>query len=1066
MIGTFFSSLVWWQLPQKLGRATARCVLCSLCLCLILDAEADDRVDFNRDVRPILSDNCFLCHGPAESTRASDMRLDDRQVALESGAVEPGKPQESALIERILSDDPEEMMPPVESNKRLTSQQKDTLRRWIEQGAEYQPHWSFVAPQKSGQVSGNPIDHFIRERLKRESLEFSSRADLNILLRRVTFDLNGRAPQWSEVKAFHDDVKQRGFETAYETVVDRLLAAPAYGERMALAWLDAARYGDSSVMHADGNRDMWPWRDWVVKAYNENMPFDQFTVEQLAGDLLPAATMQQKIASGFNRNHATSDEGGAFPEELRVEYVVDRVQTTSTVWMGLTVECSQCHDHKYDPISQEEYYKFFAYFNNTTDPGMQTRSGNQSPVVRVISAEQKAEIAAANGRVSQLTKSIADYRKSCAPQYEAWQQVARAELAGKDKPAEIPGMIHRFPLDEAEGKTLKETVAGVEALLAAGKLETIDRVGNVAVQLDGKTHFTSAQTASDLKYDQPFTLAAWIKSDGKSGGAVLSRMDVSQAYRGFDVWVQAGRVGTHIIHQWPGNAIKALSKDQLVPNQWQHVVISYDGGQKASGVKIYIDGKLSENNVESDSLKGTIETEVAFRIGGRTPGANWKGGVDDIRIYTRELTVDEVPLAKADPIAAILAVESGQRTEGQENVLLDFFLSQHDSNHQKLTADLAATQKKIVDLNANPITSMVMQDHAPEKMRSTFVLDRGQYDAPLKERPVVPGVPAALPPLSADSPPNRLGLAQWLTRPDHPLTARVAVNRYWMLLFGEGLVRTLGDFGAQGMSPSHPELLDWLAVEFIESGWNVKAMLKRLVMSQTYCQTARRETVHLERDPENVLLARSPRFRLQGEMIRDHALDVAGLLVDQLGGPGVKPYQPPNIWNEVSLNGGLRYPQDKGKKLYRKSMYTYWKRSAPMPNMIIFDAPSREKCVVQRARTNTPLQALVTLNDPQFVEAARVLAERILKTEEDDQKRIALVYQLCVSRNPKPQEQKVVMDLLNDQRARFAGAPETAGQLLSIGEFPRDETLQAAEHAAWSVICQMILNLDETLTRG
>ena len=957
-------------------------------------------------------------------------------------------------------------MPPPDSNKQLTDEQRSILRRWIQEGAEYQPHWAFIAPQKKGLVAGNPIDHFVRERLEREGLKPAGQAALHSLLRRVSFDLNGRAPTTVETELFQAEVKKRGLESAYESVVDRLLASPAYGERMTLAWLDAARYGDSSVMHADGQRDMWPWRDWVIHAYNRNMPFDQFTIEQLAGDLLPNATMDQKIASGFNRNHGTSDEGGAFPEELRVEYVVDRVQATSTVWMALTMECSQCHDHKYDPISQKEYYQFFAYFNNTTDPGMQTRNGNQAPVVRVIGPEQKAELAAATARVEELTKAIDTHRRECLPQFEAWQVAAAAEAARAEQTVELEGITHWFPLDESEGTALKNTVTAGSLTLDAGKLQTLDRAGNVALDLNGGTHFSSAETAPELKKDEPFTLAAWIKSDGKSGGAVFSRMDVAQAYRGFDLWVQGRSVGTHIIHQWPGNAIKVMSKDQLVPNEWQHVVISYDGGQKADGVKIYIDGKLSENRVESDGLQGTIETKIPFRIGGRSPGANWKGGVDDIRIYRRALSADEVPFAKSDPIAAIHAIEPDDRNESQRKVLMDFYLNHHDTVYQELSSELGAVNKQIADLNANPITSMMMTDNPQQKMRSTFVLDRGQYDSPKKEEPISVGVPAALPPLPADAPPNRLGLAQWLTQPTHPLTARVAVNRYWTMLFGNGLVRTVGDFGAQGTPPSHSDLLDWLAVDFVESGWDVKATLKQMVMSETYRQSSRRTEDSQQNDPENVLLSRSPRFRLQGELIRDHALWVGGLLVDQLGGPGVKPYQPPNIWNEVSLNGGLRYPQDKGGKLYRKSMYTYWKRSAPMPNMMIFDAPSREKCVVQRARTNTPLQALVTLNDPQFVEAARNLAARILKGESDDGKRVDLAYRLCTSRPVSQREQAIVLELLKDQRQRFNDSPESAEQLLGVGESPRDSSIQPAEHAAWTVISQMIMNLDETLTRG
>jgi len=1025
---------------------------------------AEDKLDFNRDIRPILSDNCFLCHGPAASTRAAELRLDKREPAIAANAIKPGNPSESDLVDRIFSDDPDSIMPPPDSNKKLTSQQKEILKRWIKEGAEYQQHWSFVSPER--QPEAKSIDQFVAKKLSTVPLNGTPPAQPETLIRRVTFDLNGIPPTPAEVQQFKNDIAGRGIDAAYQTLVDRLLARNAYGERMALAWLDAARYGDSSVMHADGPRDMWPWRDWVINAYNTNMPFDQFTIEQLAGDLLPNATVEQKIASGFNRNHATSDEGGAFAEELRVEYVVDRVKTTSTVWLGLTMECSQCHDHKYDPISQEEYYQFFAYFNNTTDPGMQTRNGNQSPTVRVIPTELRTQLDSLQLSIEAAKKKLAERKDAAEPEFLTWVDQASQKVGVKIKNAEPTGLTQWYPLDETTGNKLTNSVSGAIANKEKGKWQNADRSGTKALDLNGKTQFISNEKTIEIKNDQPFSFAAWIKTDGKSSGAVFSRMDVPQAYRGYDMWVQGRSIGTHVVNTWPSNALKAVSVDQLKINTWQHVIITYDGSQKAKGVKIHIDGKLSDNAVEADTLDGATETTAAFKIGSRSQGANWRGGVDDIRIYDRALSTKEINSFPGNPIEHILSIPPNERQAAQINALKQHFFSTVDQDSMTIASQLAEANSKQQALNAKPLTTMVMQDNPADKMRTTYILERGQYDSPQEEKPVNAGVPAALPPLPELAPTNRLGLAQWLTQPEHPLTARVAVNRYWMMLFGQGLVRTPGDFGAQGMPPTHPELLDWLAVEFVESGWDVKHLLKLMVTSGTYRQSSRRSSLQQQQDPENLLLSYSPRFRLQGEFIRDQALFVSGLLTDQTGGASVKPYQPPNIWNEVSLNGGLRYRQDKGKNLYRKSMYTYWKRSAPMPNMMIFDSPSREKCVIQRARTNTPLQALVTLNDPQFVEAARKLAERILTESAETSTRIDSAYQLCTSRKANSREHVVIKNLLEDERRRFTESPENAKQFLAVGESPKSASISEIDLAAWSVICQMILNLDETLTRN
>lgn len=1016
-------------------------------------------VDFNRDVRPILSDTCFKCHGPGENK--GDLRLDLREDALDAGVLSPGDVQKSELIARLKSKDPDELMPPPEAHKPLSARQIQILEDWIAQGAPYDQHWSFKAPQKGSAHAS--IDEFINDRLVKVGLTPLKQADRRTLIRRASFDLTGLPPSPEEIDDFLRDESAQ----AWEKVIDRLLASDHYGERMALAWMDAARYGDTSVMHADGARDMWPWRDWVIGAYNSNMPFDQFTIEQIAGDLLPQATVSQKVASGFNRNHATSDEGGAFAEELRVEYVADRVQTTSNVWMGLTLECCQCHDHKYDPISQEEYYKFFAYFNNTTDPGMQTRNGNQAPFVEVVDPVREEQLKKLALEEKVIKTEIHDYRLSVrkSAAFSQWVNQEKTKIL-QQKPEPSPlGLAHWFGL--SKGEQLREQVTGSALTLEKGKFIQSKRGESNALKLNGATQFKFEKEVA-LEFNQPFTFAAWIKPSGKAQGAIFSKMDDQSSYRGIDFWVENGRVGSHIIHSWSDNAIKVVATQELIPDEWQHVVLTYDGGAKASGIKIYLNGKLSEVGVQADTLTQTIKTPQPFRIGGRSTGSLIKAEIDDLRIYDHAFTVEEVlSVAGSDPIKAILAKDSPERTEREWSTLIDSYLVSHDKRYQNLTEKLQKNLKESEALEKKPVTSMVMQDLSPDKMRMTYILDRGAYDSPKKEKIISPGVPSSLPALAQDSPPNRLGLARWLTRADHPLTARVAVNRYWMLLFGEGLVRSVGDFGAQGALPSHPELLDWLAVEFISSGWDVKAMIKRMVLSETYKRSSIIDPMHLQKDATNQFLARAPRFRLQGEFVRDQALAVGGLLVKDIGGPGVKPYQPANIWNEVSLNGGLRYPQDKGEKLYRRSMYTYWKRSAPMPNMLIFDAPSREKCVIQRQRTNTPLQALVTLNDPQFLEAARHFARRLLRapsTRAED--RISQAMILATGRPAQENEIVILKGLYEAQQERFMKMPEEAKKFLSIGESPRDENLDLLEHASWTVVAQTILNLDECLTRN
>ncbi len=1024
---------------------------------------ADASIRFNRDIRPLLSANCFQCHGPDAKHREADMRLDEEEGVQAAFA---GGLEESAAWARITSDDPDMQMPPPDSHKELKPAEIAIIGKWIEQGAAWQGHWAFIAPVqpeipqvKNMSCVHNPIDTFIQARLEGEGLSPSDEANKERLLRRVTFDLTGLPPTIVEI----DDFLADGSPDAYEKVVDRLLASEHYGERMTLAWMDAARYGDSSVFHADGPRDMWPWRDWVIRAYNDNKPFDEFTVEQLAGDLLPNSTLDQKVATGFNRNNASTDEGGAIAEEFRVEYAVDRVKTTSMVWLGLTMECGQCHDHKYDPISQEDYYRFYAYFNQASDPGMQTRNGNQSPVVNVIDEAARQKVEALKKTLPELEAKLAARGVAAEDAFLAW---AREAAKDADDAPLLPGnMLLHLPLDEQAGDQVAVVVTDENRQgKVKGTAKWIDGKHNRAFKCDGD-NFIDVGDVANFERTDSFSYGAWIKPEGGGNGAPIARMDDGNSYRGFDLYAVGGKVAVHIINTWPSNAIKVTTKNSLKPSAWQHVFATYDGSSKAAGVKIYFDGQEQEWAIEQDRLSGTIRTDKPLYIGRRNPGSPFKGEVDDVRMYARNLSTAEVQaLAGSDTIGPLLANGVDAWTETERQSVLAHYLMNHDQPYQELNKQISQAKSEIAASEKPISTVMVMQDVGSPRM--TYILDRGQYASPKKDSPVQPGVPVVFPQPPEDAPANRLGMAQWLVRKDHPLTARVAVNRYWQMLFGTGLVKTVEDFGAQGEWPSHPDLLDWLAVDFVENGWDVKRAIKQMVMSHTYRQSSRISPELLEADPGNRLLARGPRFRLQGEFVRDNALAASGLLVDKIGGPSVKPYQPPGLWFEVTISGA-RFKQDTGEKLYRRSMYTYWKRSAPAPMLTIFDTPSREKCVMQRTSTNTPLQALVTLNDPQFVEAARTLAERSMKEGgESIDEQIAYAYRLTTGLKAKPAAVAVLKAAYEQELAIFRADADRAIKLLAVGQSKRDETIDLAQHAAMSVVCSMILNLDAVITRG
>jgi hypothetical protein len=1019
-------------------------------------------VRFDRDIRPILSDKCFFCHGPDPQHREADLRL-DIEAEAKASAIVPGDADASDLIARIRSTDADEIMPPPAAHKELSPEEIDLLTRWVSEGAAWTQHWSFIPPVAPPIPASSPtdpvqgaIDAFVVQRLQQEGRKLSAEADREKLIRRVTFDLTGLPPTLAEIDAFVSDTSN----DAYEKVVDRLLQSHHYGERMALMWMDAARYGDTSVYHADGPRDMWAWRDAVVEAYNQNLPFDDFSISQLAGDLVPGATLQRQVLAGFNRNNGTTDEGGAFAEEYRVEYAVDRVKTTSTVWLGLTMECAQCHDHKYDPVSQEEYYRFYAFFNVSRDGGMQTRKGNAQPTLEIPDPEKQEKLAQLQQQIDAVNQQLKEKTASCQPAFVRWLEAQ--QQSGGDDPV-LNGAVVNVSLVEGSGDSISDLADPSRKGKLHGKVQWVKSRHDWGLQFSGD-NYVDLGSVGDFERTDSFSYGGWVKPQKRQTGALLARMDDNNQHRGYDMLVGDGQISVHIIHQWPGNAIKVITNKKLQADKWQHVMATYDGSSKAAGIAIYVDGEKWDWRIEQDGLSQSIKTDKSLLIGSRHPGSRLKGSVDQVQVFASQLAQADVQrLAKTAAIAPLLAIDAAERTDEQTKSLRDYYLASEDQQYREWKKQLESFDSRRAELDKPLTTVMIMGDM--EKPRETFVLNRGAYDSPTDKK-VEAGTLSILPPMSNDAPRNRLGMARWLFHADHPLTARVAVNRYWQMLFGVGLVATPEDFGAQGDYPSHPELLDWLATDFRDSGWNVKRMIKQIVMSTTYRQSSAAAEELYRRDPDNRLLARGPRFRLQGEFIRDNALAVGGLLVSKVGGPGVKPYQPPGLWAEVGLGGNPKFVQDHGDKLYRRSLYTYWKRSAPPPSMQIFDAPTREKCTIRRARTNTPLQALTTLNDVQFVEASRHFAQRLMREggKAVDQ-RVRYAFRLATARQPSPGEVAVLTEIHDAALQQYQGDADAATALLAVGESDRDDSLQVAEHAAWTIVASAILNLDETLTR-
>ncbi len=1029
------------------------------------------KLQFNRDIRPILADACFACHGVDGNARQGDLRLDQREAAIDMGAIVPNDPKSSTLIARVLETDPDKIMPPPKSHKVLSEDQKNKLKLWIEQGAEYEPHWSFVAPTlpqlpqvKNEAWVRQPLDRFILDRLENVGLEPAPEADLATLARRAALDLIGLPPTPEQLDQLFADKSDR----AYENYVERLLNLPEWGEQRGRYWLDYARYADTHGIHFDNYREMWAYRDWVVNAINRNMPFDQFTIEQLAGDLLPGANLDQRIASGFNRCNITTNEGGVIPEEYVVLYARDRTETTATVFLGLTTGCAVCHDHKFDPLTQQEFYSLSAFFNNTTQNPMDGNIKDTPPIIPVPMLDDREQVEKARETLARHEQKLKELRTSLQDIYKQWLADAQSLQALGWNAVPTEGLTAHLPLDEGSGNILHVVAGGqLQRVGLSGKSTwAAGHVANSAWVNVNATPGPEFENLGDFEADQPFTIATWIWVPDNANGALISRMDEANDYRGWDLWMQNGRIGTHIISKWPGNGLKIVSKSNIPTKKWVHAVITYDGSSKTDGVKIYVDGKLQEKTIESRELNGSIRTKTGLRLGQRSKErgpANSR--LQDVRFYNRVVANDELDILRSRPRLFYLRSKAEGRSEQEENELFDQYLVGQNSEYQNESSLASKAKSDLDQLLARGTIAHVMQEKENSSPMA-FVLFRGEYDK--RREQVTPSTPKILPPFPEDFPKNRLGLARWLILPENPLYARVTVNRMWQEVFGTGLVRTSGDFGITGELPSHPELLDWLACDFRESGWDVKGFYRKLVTSAAYRQSAVVTEKKLELDRDNRLLSRGPRFRMDAEMVRDYALAASDLLVRKQGGPSVRPYQPPGVWEAVAMIGSNTrdYREDQGENVYRRSLYTFWKRSAPPASMDIFNAPSRENCTVRRERTNTPLQALVTLNDPQFVEAAKKLAITCLQAKlPDDQSRLEFIAKRVLCRTLRDAEREILSDSLKTLKQSYKQDPEAAQQLLGVGQLKIESDQEKTDLAAWTMLINEMMNLDEVLNK-
>lgn len=1112
------------------------------------EAHLPEKVDYNLHIKPILSDRCFACHGPDKAKQQAGLRLDMSEGAYEaltkSGhtAIVPGNLAKSELVHRILTDDPEEMMPTPQSNLSLNAEEKALLLRWIEQGAEYKQHWSLIAPTmpelpkvNNEKWVRNDIDRFVLAKLEEHKLTPAPEADRTTLLRRVTLDLTGLPPTPQEVDAFLADKSPK----AYENVVNRLLNSPHYGERQAVEWLDVARYADTHGYQDDGLRTMWPYRDWVIRAYNRNLSFDRFVTWQLAGDLLPNPNRDQLIATAFNRNHQQSQEGGIVDEEYRVEYVADRTNTFGKAMLGLTVECARCHDHKYDPISQKDYFSLYAFFNSNDERGQIPYNGEAAPTITLTKPETDAKLKFIREQLTPIQQKLNPNRPDYQQRFGQWLSTAqRMPVSLIDS-----GLIAHYTFDEAdredvstyvkaqnEKRKLEEAKRKLEeeARAKAGRKEekkpekkevakrktkeelwkdprnafanTVDdtlpaRLGGDPDKVPymvpgrfGKARFLPGDSYIELpgnlaafEQNQPFTISSWFNLAKPNMALTLMGRTTGpmDGQRGYQLDLLAdGRLKLTFAHVWPANAIDIESVDKVPVRQWFQVAFSYDGMGKANGLKLYLNGVPMRINVLDDNLIhstvfGKDRTHWAqhpFYVGRMHDNFYRDLAVDELRIYDRCLTPLEIPALAGRPDAVKTALQTpvGRRTAAQRSDLYTYYVTNLDPAYKAEFAKAMKLRGEQIMLYTNSDQVMVM--HERTVPRKTHLLKRGAYDAPGEI--VTPAVLHSMNPIPDELPKNRLGLAKWLLMADNPLFSRVMVNRFWQQYFGQGLAKNSDDFGNQGALPSHPELLDYLAVRFREgtgepgSAWNTKAMHKLIVMSATYRQSSSVSEKVREADPDNIYLSRGPSYRMSAEQVRDNALAASGILNQRIGGPSVRPYQPAGIWEALATRNAVTYVQNHGDSLYRRSMYTIWKRSSPPPMMLNFDAAERHTCIVKRQKTSTPLQALVTLNDPQFVEAARVLAQRSMGvgiTSADNV--IQTTFKTVISRSPRPEETRLMKQLYNEELTDFRKNPKRATDLLTVGEYPVDKKHNPAELAAWTVVTSTIMNFDEAIIK-
>ncbi len=1041
-----------------------------------------DRLSFNQTIQPILSENCYACHGPDPGSRKAGLRLDRADFAYAphekfGPAIVPGKPDKSPLIRRVESDDPKERMPPPEAHRTLDPEQIALLRRWVKDGAVYEQHWSFIPPKlpavptpKNRQWTKDPIDSFILDRLEKEGLTPSEEADRSTLIRRVTYDLTGLPPTPKEVDAFLTDRSPN----AYEKVVDRLLASPRYGEHRAHYWLDVARYGDTHGIHLDNLRSIWPYRDYVIKSYNQNKPFDQFVREQLAGDMLPQKNLDTLVASAFMRAGISSGEGGTLIEELRVNNKRERAEAFGAAFLGLTTGCAVCHDHKFDPTTQKDFYQLTAFFNNLTENPSNDDRNDWPPFIRVPKEQNRPAYEKVLAERSTLENQIGQRRREAHQLVPEWLTQSKSP----PEPVSTSGLQVRFRFDEQKGGSFLNSAPNTNLKSVTATESPVIWGEGICLwpymRMDTGTRI-DLPDAGNVEANDSFTVAFWLRPDlrpleardkKKPDGVILARADAKEKSRGWQLRINEGKLAFTLAHEAPKNAITVETKDKvLIEGRWNHIIAAYSGTGKAAGVSLYVDGHRLDLKVVQDKLAGTVRTSVPMSFGRIYPDDDplRQSAFQDFRLYSRSLTPNEaVRLPYEDYVSEIVKKPLATWSEDEFKVVSDFYYADRDEPVRSMTAKLPALNQQLDEISKDGDITLVSEE-APS-LPYADMLTRGVYNA--RTERVRPAVPHFLPPLPAGAPLDRRGLAEWTVSRNNPLTARVTVNRMWQEIFGTGIVETTEDFGVMGARPSHPELLDWLAVDFRDSGWDVKRFYRQLVLSATYRQSGRVTPLLAEKDPKNRLLARGPRFRMDSEMLRDTALAASGLLVEKIGGPSVKPYQPPGIWEgSHDASNTRKYVQDHGDALYRRSLYTFWKRMATMPDMDAFDSPMRDAACTRRQRTNTPLQALTAMNEPLRLETSRKLAERLIHESPKADARLDYLAELLLSREWRPKEKAILQAELEKFRSTYSKSPADAARLLKVGESKVDQTIPAPELAAWMLVSSTAMNLDAVVNK-